>query len=396
MKKVVASVLFLLLLGFLGVIGYDVYLDKTPQYQPFSLQPVANKYANPFGQQPLESVNRSNASKQNTEAKVSVPMVDFTSVAELVTPTVVHIKTKGYNGSSGSVNQLFDLFGNSPDGSRKTLSSGSGVILSAEGYIVTNKHVIEDATEITVIMHDREAYKAEVVGMDAHTDLAVLKIDAKNLPFITYGDSDKLKVGEWVIAVGNPFNLASTVTTGIVSAKTRKIGMTSDKLAIESFIQTDAAVNPGNSGGALVDLRGNLAGINTAIATPTGYYTGYSFALPVNIVKKVVEDILQFGTVKRGYLGVGIMDVTSDLAKEKGLSDASGVFISEVSDRSAAAEGGIIQGDVIIKVGEFPVNNSAELQEIVSRYRPGDTVKITLKRSGKVKQMNVKLKSKYE
>lgn len=394
MKQVLSLLLSTLLVGFSGVVLYELF-HETPEKNtsPISFQPVsANKYTQSFPQQPAPQLNE----LSNTMATVTVPMADFSTVAETVTPTVVHIKTR--TNSEGKSPSPFDFFGGDgklEDGGRGT-SSGSGVILSSEGYIVTNKHVIEDATKILVTLHDRRSFTASVIGTDKHTDLAVLKINETGLPYINYGNSDVLKVGEWVVAVGNPFNLSSTVTTGIVSAKARKIGISPDQLAIESFIQTDAAVNPGNSGGALVNLRGQLIGVNTAIATPTGYYTGYSFALPVNVVKKVVEDILKFGEVKRGYLGVGIQDVDSEIADKEGLDNANGVFISKVTPNSAAYEGGIEKGDVIIQVETLSINSSAELQEVISRYRPGDILNIRLKRDNQEMEVNVTLKNTYD
>ncbi len=394
MKQLLSFFLGTLLVGFSSVVLYELFHD-TPEkgLSPVSFQPVsANKYMQNFPNQSTSPQQLNESS--STNATVTVPMADFSTVAETVTPTVVHIKTKT-NGSAKSPSP-FDFFGGDMEEGSRSTSSGSGVILSQEGYIVTNKHVIEDATKISVTLQDRRSFTASVVGTDKHTDLAVLKINETNLPYINYGNSDVLKVGEWVVAVGNPFNLSSTVTTGIVSAKARKIGISPDQLAIESFIQTDAAVNPGNSGGALVNLRGQLIGVNTAIATPTGYYTGYSFALPVNVVKKVVEDILKFGEVKRGYLGVGIMDVDSEIADAEGFDNASGVFISKVTPNSAADEGGIEMGDVIIEVEQLNINTSAELQEIVSRYRPGDMLNIKLKRDNEEMEVKVKLKSVYE
>ena len=314
---------------------------------------------------------------------------DFTSVAARTMPAVVHIRTLASTGN----NPLREWFGG--NGSEQSLSSGSGVIVNSQGYIVTNHHVVEGAGALEVVLHDRRTFRAETVALDPSTDLAVIKIDETNLPVIPYGNSDEVNIGEWVMAVGNPFNLSSTVTTGIVSAKARNIDILQDRLAIESFIQTDAAVNPGNSGGALVSLDGELIGINTAIATPTGYFAGYSFAVPVNIVRKVVEDMLEFGEVRRGFLGVAIRDVTDELAQRANLNKIEGVFITDVSVNGAADKAGILPGDIILKVENTAVNSAPELQEAVSRYRPGDKVALLINRDGKNKKVDVILKGKF-
>jgi Do/DeqQ family serine protease len=281
---------------------------------------------------------------------------------------------------------------------REQQSSGSGVIISADGYIVTNNHVIEQAEQIEVVLNDKRTFEATLVGADPNTDLALLKVEEKGLPFVAYGNSDDVKVGEWVLAVGNPFNLTSTVTAGIVSAKARNIniisGNGSGTGAVESFIQTDAAVNPGNSGGALVSTQGQLVGINTAIATQTGSFSGYSFAIPVNLVRKVVADLTEFGTVQRGYLGVNIRDVDASLAKEKGLGTLRGVYIDGLVEGSAAGEAGLEPGDVITGIGDLPVNNVPELQEQVNRFRPGDKLPLTYERNGKQRTASVTLKNK--
>ncbi len=330
----------------------------------------------------------------SASAELMVPMMDLTSVAERVTPAVVHIKAVGF-AEEPSANPWQDIFGGGQGGGRPSLSSGSGVILSSNGYIVTNKHVVEDTEEIEVILNDRRSFKAKMVGIDRFTDIAVLKIDAEGLESMRYGDSDQVKVGEWVLAVGNPFNLASTVTAGIISAKARNLGLSGDNMQVESFLQTDAAVNPGNSGGALVNLKGELIGINTAIATPTGVFAGYSFALPVNLVQKVVQDILEFGSVQRGFLGVRIQDVDSDVAERMNLNNVNGVLVVEVNNDSAADEGGIEPGDIIIKVADRVINNTAELQEIVSRFRPDDIIGVTVKRNNKPVSLDVRLKGAF-
>ncbi|MBO7259592.1 MAG: trypsin-like peptidase domain-containing protein, partial [Paludibacteraceae bacterium] len=258
---------------------------------------------------------------------------------------------------------------------------GSGVIISNDGYIVTNNHVIDRADMIQVVLNDKRTYTAQLVGTDPTTDIALLKIEADSLPTITFGDSDMLKVGEWVLAVGNPFNLTSTVTAGIVSAKARNINILNAAMKIESFIQTDAAVNPGNSGGALVNIQGRLVGINTAIASETGSYAGYAFAVPTSIVQKVVEDLKQHGTVQRAILGVQIADITDRLAKDRNIHTLAGAYVNSVMELSAAHMAGITEGDIITHVNNSPIKTVAELQEQIGRHRPGDEITITLLRN---------------
>jgi len=272
-------------------------------------------------------------------------------------------------------------------------ASGSGVIISDNGYIVTNNHVIESATEIKVTLSDNREYKGKLIGTDPSSDIALIKIEESNLPTISWGNSDNLKLGEWVLAVGNPFNLNSTVTAGIVSAKSRGIGIIGAQLPIESFIQTDAAVNPGNSGGALVNTRGELVGINTAIASRTGSYSGYSFAIPVSIVKKVVDDLKQYGEVQRAILGVRIQNVNADLAKEFKLDDVAGVYIAAVEEEGAAKAAGIKEGDVVLSIDGSTVKNSSELQEQIGKHKPGDIVNVKVKRDHNEKIIKVTLRN---
>jgi serine protease Do len=321
---------------------------------------------------------------------------DFTLAAEKTVNAVVHVKTQ--LTLAPMQNPWFELFGYEGE-SQVQQGSGSGVIISPNGYIVTNNHVIDGAQEISVSMNNNKTYTAKVIGTDPATDIALLKIESTNLPTVSFGDSDALKVGEWVLAVGNPFDLTSTVTAGIVSAKARNINLLQvdpnrDVFPIESFIQTDAAVNPGNSGGALVNANGQLVGINTAIASRTGSYSGYSFAVPVTIVEKVTKDLMEYGTVQRAFIGVSINDVTEDLAKQIGLADVSGVYVNDLLEAGAAADAGIEAGDVITKVGTHAVKNVPELQEQISRYRPGDTVDIGIWRDGKNKDVNLILRNK--
>jgi len=338
-----------------------------------------------------------------TNQKLSGDQVgfDFVSVSELSTPAVVHIKTTmsaSVSQSQETPNGFFDPFEFFQDPRQRMPqeATGSGVVITTDGYIATNNHVIENASKIEVVLNDKRTYVAELVGRDPETDLALLKIAEKELPFLKFGNSDVLKVGEWVVAVGNPFNLTSTVTAGIVSAKGRNINLLrqNTQWAIENFIQTDAAVNPGNSGGALVNTKGELIGINTAIASQTGSYAGYSFAIPVNIAKKILDDLLKYGEVKRAVLGVQIQDITAELADEKGLKEIKGVYIPEVVADGAASKGGVKKGDVILKINEATVNSSSELQEQISRYHPGDKVILLVNRGGSSKEIEVVLRSK--
>lgn len=329
--------------------------------------------------------------------------INFVYAAEKATPGVVHIKStitgndEGYAYSNPFEEYFRDFFGeDSPRYRRGPMrSSGSGVIISANGYIVTNNHVVENSDEIEVVLDDNRTYSAELIGTDPTTDLALIKVNAEDLPFIKFGNSDNIRVGEWVLAVGNPFNLNSTVTAGIVSAKSRNINILRDQrgMQIEAFIQTDAAVNPGNSGGALVNLKGDLIGINTAIATPTGTYAGYSFAVPVSLVKKVMNDLKEFGVVQRALLGVNIRDVDAAFAEEKGFESLRGVYILNVAEGSAADNAGLQEGDIIIKIDDNNVYTVAELQEDIARNRPGDKVKITFIRNGKEEEVRATLKN---
>jgi len=331
---------------------------------------------------------------------------NLTEAAEKSVNTVVHVKTVASQaGNEYSGNPLYDFFfgpGQSRRGQQQPIvGAGSGVIISDEGYIVTNNHVIEKSNNIEVTLNDNRTFDAVLVGKDEATDLALLKIEASDLPYMKYGNSDALKIGEWVLAVGNPFNLTSTVTAGIVSAKSRNINLLARRqssrgsLSIESFIQTDAAVNAGNSGGALVNQQGKLVGINTAIASRTGSYTGYSFAVPVSIVQKVVSDLKEFGKVQRGILGVNIRNVNSRLAEELDLEQPTGIYVANVMEDGGAAAAGMKEGDVIIRVNSEKVEKVSELQEKISRYRPGDEVKVTAIRSGKKKEFSVTLRNIY-
>lgn len=321
---------------------------------------------------------------------------DLTFAAEKSIHAVVHIATQSVRGGGwSSGNPFFDeFFGLRNQQPQIAQGFGSGVIISTDGFIITNNHVIEDAQNIKVILNDKREFEAKLVGTDPSTDIALLKVEAKDLPILSYGDSNNLKLGEWVLAVGNPFNLTSTVTAGIVSALGRNLRINEDQYSIESFIQTDAAVNPGNSGGALVNQQGNLVGINTAIASRTGSYTGYSFAVPVTIVKKVIGDLKEYGEVQRALLGVNIGDVNAEIARELKLDKVEGVVVGGVPENGAAKSAGIKEKDVIIQVEGEPIKNTAELQEKISQYRPGDAVKVVVVRNSEKKQFTVTLRNK--
>jgi len=318
------------------------------------------------------------------------PAFDFAGVAEVATPAVVHIKTSvggmsSERRESGPMDP-FDFFQNPGfrfENPGPRAGSGSGVILSDDGYIVTNNHVVEGASKVEVVLNDKRTYVAEIIGTDKNTDLALLRVGESGLPFMKLGNSSGVKVGNWVVAVGNPFNLESTVTLGIVSALGRNVDLIrskGNKYAIENFIQTDAAINPGNSGGALVNSGGELIGINTAIASQTGSYAGYAFAIPVDLVKKVVNDLMKYGKVQRGLLGVSIQDINQQLADDEGFPDLKGVFVADVLDDGAAQKAGVKKGDVILKINDVDVNSSSRLQEEIGKSRPGEKVKITLRR----------------
>ena len=341
---------------------------------------------------------------------------DFSTAAEAVTPTVVHIRTTVTR--TVRQQQVPDVFreffgdelgqGQGQGRSRRQQgqASGSGVIISKDGYIVTNNHVVQGADEVEVIMTDKRSFKAKVIGTDPLTDLAVIKVEATNLPSIVLGDSDALRLGEWVLAVGYPLDLESTVTAGIVSAKGRGIGILQRENAqqqrndpkadtpIEAFIQTDAAINPGNSGGALVNLRGELVGINSAIASQTGFYSGYGFAVPVSLVKKVSADLLKYGTVQRGYLGILPLELNSTIAKEKGAKVGRGIYVQEVTDNGAAKVAGLQPGDVIVKMEGQPLDSDAQMREIIGRRRPGDAVTVTVNRNGTERDFKVQLRNR--
>jgi Do/DeqQ family serine protease len=343
---------------------------------------------------------------------------DFTQAALAASPTVVHIKTKTnprqVNNNLPQKNPFSDLFGNDDlfdqffgNGNKQQrmypqMASGSGVVISEDGYIVTNNHVVAGADEVSVTMSNRKTYTAKVIGADPSYDLAVIKVNSTNLPFMLFGNSDDVKIGQWALAIGYPLNLETTVTAGIISAKGRALGLNKDKtgnraMAVESFIQTDAAVNQGNSGGALINTNGQLIGINSAIASPTGFYSGYSYAIPVNIVKKVVTDLIKYGSVQRGFLGAQFTDaalLSDDEKKRVGIPlNADGIYINDVTPDGAAKSAGIKKGDIIRKVNDVAIESGSDLQEQLSRFKPGDKVNITYDRSGSTNTVQVTLKN---
>jgi len=362
--------------AFIAVWAYSTFFEKTQVVTITEKQPL--KYA-------------------TFSADSNVTLPDLTFAAEKSIHAVVHIATQSVRGGGwSSGNPFFDeFFGLRDQQPQIAQGFGSGVIISSDGFIITNNHVIEDAQNIKVILNDKREFEAKLIGADPSTDIALLKVDAKDLQYLIYGNSNDLKLGEWVLAVGNPFNLTSTVTAGIVSARSRNLGINEDQLSVESFIQTDAVVNSGNSGGALVNQQGNLVGINTAIYSRTGSYTGYSFAVPVSIVGKVVEDLKKYGEVQRALLGVNIGDVNAEIAKELKLEKVEGVYVGGVPENGAAREAGIKEKDVIIQVEGEPTKNTAELQEKISQYRPGDAVKVVVIRDNEKKQFTVTLRNKH-
>lgn len=376
-----------------GILGGVIVLTGQRMLQSGNQSAQVN--TNPYA---LKVANQTIPSAANGTA------FDFSVPAEKALRSVVHIKAVEKLTQNKSKKQnadpFSDLFGGNGELFRNPFGnpgpkegSGSGVIISADGYIVTNNHVVDFADELSVTLYDNKKFTAKVIGTDPNTDLAVIKIDAQDLPVLEYADSDQSKIGEWVLAVGNPLELNQTVTAGIISAKGRSLDIIDSKLRIESFIQTDAAVNPGNSGGALVDIQGRLLGINTAIASRTGFYQGYSFAIPVKLMKKVADDLIKFGKSQRAILGVSIANMDSELAKELGTDVTQGVYIDEVQDGSAAQYAGLLPKDVITKVNEKPVKNVPELQEMVGGSRVGEVLQIDIIRDGKKMRIPVTLRT---
>ncbi len=370
-KKILLNLFISLLIGFLSIVLYHNFVveELISKLQNKTEIPNYSRTVSNFA--PIESI-------------------DFTEAAGKAVHSVVHIKTVYVEENQNPMYEFF--FGRSA--SQAYMASGSGVIISSDGYIVTNNHVIDQSNQIEVVLNDKRSFKAKIIGVDPNTDLALLKIDANNLVKIPFGNSDDLKIGEWVLAIGNPFNLTSTVTAGIVSAKARNINVNNrSSYSIESFIQTDAAVNPGNSGGALVNTRGELVGINTAIFSKTGSYSGYSFAIPASIVQKVVSDLMEYGVVQRALMGVSLLDVDASVAKQLGVEKIEGVFVSGLQKNGAALKAGIREGDILLKINNVAINKISEFQEQLSRYRPGDKVSVTVKRKGNIVKYDVVLQN---
>lgn len=312
--------------------------------------------------------------------------LDFTEAADKTVHSVVHVKNVSFRTVSNPIMEFF--YGFKGGQQQEQVGTGSGVIISEDGYIVTNNHVVKDASEIEITLNNKKSYKAKLIGTDSKMDIALLKIDAdEKLPYTVFADSDTVKVGEWVLAVGNPYNLNSTVTAGIVSAKARNL----DTRGIQSFIQTDAAVNPGNSGGALVNTRGELIGINTMISSQTGSYVGYSFAVPSNITKKIIEDLMEYGNVQRGILGVEGAELNGAASKELGIKQTQGFYVSKVNKNSGAEKSGIKSGDVIIKLDNQSIGTYAELSGYINTKRPNDKIQVTIIRDGNTKIIPVTL-----
>ncbi|HEY5391501.1 MAG TPA: trypsin-like peptidase domain-containing protein [Hanamia sp.] len=403
-KNTLLTVLISAVTTLVVIFGYNLYEHNSnnPNFQ--STLPANYKYAG-F----LDSGNSPSGGP-----------VDFTQAAAAAVPAVVHIKTitnakMVNNNLPQQQNPLSDLFGNNDllnqlfgqggGGNQRMLperAMGSGVIISDDGYIITNNHVVAGADKVSVTLSNRKTYIAKVIAADPSYDLAVVKIDAKNLPFLLYGNSADTKVGQWVLAIGYPLYLDATVTAGIISAKSRALGLNHDRsggheMAVESYLQTDAAVNPGNSGGALINTSGQLIGINSAIASPTGYYSGYSYAIPVDIVKKVVNDLIKYGSVQRGFLGATFVDaslLSDDQKKANNVPvTADGIYITNLLKNGAAEIGGIKVGDIIRKINGAAINSGSELQETLSNFRPGDKIDVTISRNGEEKTINVTLKN---
>ena len=400
-KQILATVLISALTTLGVIFGYNsIQKNENPNFQNQFNLPANYKYA---GFSPDGSPGTGPA--------------DFTQAASAAIPTVVHITTKTNprqvnNNLPNQRNPFSDMFGDDlfdqlfGNGRQQRnvpqQASGSGVIISEDGYIVTNNHVVAGADEVTVTLSNRKSYTAKVVGADPSYDLAVVKITGAGLPFMLYGNSDDTKIGQWVLAIGYPLTLETTVTAGIISAKGRSLGLNRDKtgsrqLAVESYIQTDAAVNMGNSGGALINTNGQLIGVNSAIASPTGFYSGYSYAIPVNIVRKVVNDLIKYGSVQRGFLGAQYTDatgLTDDQKKQLQLpAKADGIYITNVSSNGAAQAAGIREGDIIRKIDNVDIYSGSDMQEQLSRYKPGDKVSVTYERDGKLNTVPVTLKN---
>ena len=365
MKRFSGLFLVALLSGATTLAGYKLFIENT-QKENSIVTAASGSYARNVG---LTSGN-----------------VDFTVAADKAVHAVVHVKNVSYRNVSNPIMDFF--YGTSGGQQQEQIGTGSGVIISEDGYIVTNNHVINDATELEVTLNNKKVYKAKLVGTDSKMDIALLKIDVDTkLSYATFADSDQVKVGEWVLAVGNPYNLTSTVTAGIVSAKARNL----DTNGIQSFLQTDAAVNPGNSGGALVNNNGELIGINTMISSQTGSYVGYSFAIPSNITRKIIEDIMEFGNVQRGILGIEIAELNGNVSKDLGINLTEGVYVKKVNKNTGAEKAGILKGDVIVKLDNQNITTFSELSGYINTKRPNDKVQVSYIRNGKTETVAVTL-----
>lgn len=392
LKNVLGVVIVAILSSFITIFGYNYFNGKNSNKTNSTSTTIKGEYSDTFGQ---------DENLRLTNLTTSQGYPDFTEAAEKSIHGVVHVKTKTVRQQQQYVNP-FDFFfgfgdrGGSYGQPREQVGFGSGVIISKDGYIITNNHVVEGANEVSVTLNDEREFTAKVVGNDSQSDLALLKIEGDDFPYLTFGNSDDLKVGEWVLAVGNPFNLTSTVTAGIVSAKNRS-NVVGDNMGIQSFIQIDAAVNPGNSGGALVNTHGELVGINTAIYSQTGNFAGYAFAIPVSIAAKVAADLKQYGNVQRALLGIQAANIEAlkqqDPEKAKELAQIKGVVIEDFADRSSAKAAGMEKGDVIKSINDVAINNFSGLQSQIGRYRPGDKVKVVVDRKRSNKTFTVELKN---
>jgi len=371
MKKIVSIILFSAIGGFFTLVGYKYFIE-TPQVV------IEKQASSSLTSLPVNYTSSVIASMENT---------DFTVAAEKTINSVVHVKNTSYKTVR---NPHAEFFYGQGSGSKQysQVGTGSGVVISSDGYIITNNHVIKNATEIEVTLNNKKNYKAKLIGTDATNDIALLKVDAESLSYVTFGDSNNIKIGEWVLAVGNPYNLTSTVTAGIISAKGRDLD---GNKGVDSFIQTDAAVNPGNSGGALVNIRGELVGINTAISSQTGSFIGYSFAVPSNIAKKVVEDLMEFGNVQKAVLGVYGGELNNRVSEDLKIDYTEGYYISGVSENSGAKKAGLKKNDIIIKLNEVEISTFADLQGFLRTKRPDDIINVTFLRDGKERNTNVTL-----
>ncbi|UZR95078.1 trypsin-like peptidase domain-containing protein [Chondrinema litorale] len=375
MKNIIINGILSLVGGFIGAYIFSINQSYTPSDQAENKQGEFVNYTSDI----TDSSDNLPAVTNSRRVNIN-ELEDFSDASKISTECVVYIRT--ISGQEYERYSWFDLFFNNRMNERRVVGSGSGVIFSVDGYIVTNNHVIDEANKIEVI-YNRKTYEAELIGTDPSTDLALLKINANNLPHINVSSSRNLEVGDWVLAVGNPFNLNSTVTAGIVSAKGRRINILEDIFPIESFIQTDAAINPGNSGGALVNTKGELVGINTAILSRTGSYAGYGFAVPSDIVTKVVNDIIKYGEVQKAFMGVDVLELDEDLSNKLGTDDLKGVAVSVIEPGGAASTAGMQKGDIIVQIDNFPINTKADYDEILSYHKPGDKLTVKYKRENK-------------